>query len=168
MAAGASDSDGDGLVTGYHLETDAALNPSRTRAGPDGAVLIFAGGGAIVRTEAMLAVATYEIGLGYVEAAYEAEADCLLRTMELARERHGATALLARCDNLSLVLALSGKVAPRAPRFVAVLDRLRAERARFERADILWAPSFHRPTRADGVPSADVLARKAAGLGPRS
>jgi ribonuclease HI len=112
----------------------------------------------------MLPVATYEIGLGYVGGAHEAEALVLLRGMELARKRHGATALRVRTDNLPVVRALSGEFAPTSPRFVAVLDRVRAERERFESVDIRWAPGFHQPTRADGLPSADVLARKAAGL----
>ena len=151
----------------FHLETDAALNPAKTRAEPDGSFLTFAGGGAIVRTEAMRPVTTYEIALGYVGGAHEAEAICLLRGMELARKRHGATALRVRTDNLPLVDSLSGKIAPRAARFVAVLDLIRTERERFVGVEVLWSPSFHAPTRADGVPSADVLARRAAGLEPR-
>jgi len=154
-------------VTGLHLETDAALNPARTRGEPDGSLLTFAGGGAVVRTEAMLRVATYEIGLGYVGGSHEAEALALLRGMEVARERHDATALRVRTDNLPLVRALAGEIAPTAPRFIAALDRIRTERARFERVDVRWARGFHGPTRPDGLPSADILARKAAGLDPR-
>ncbi|MHB8352480.1 MAG: reverse transcriptase-like protein [Thermoplasmata archaeon] len=98
----------------------------------------------------------------------EAEAISLLRGMELARTKHGATALRVRTDNLPIVQSLAGEIVRHATRFVRALDRVREEQARFESVDFRWAPSYHGPTRNDGAPSADVLARRAAGLGTRT
>lgn len=156
------------MVGAFHLETDAALNPARTKPEPKGPPLLFAGGGVVVRTEAVRPVATYSVELGYVGGSNEAEAICLLRGMELARERHGATALRVRSDCLPLVRSLKGEEIAHAPRFVAALDLLRVELGRFERFDLRWTPGTHGADRADGLPTADALARKAAGLGPRS
>jgi ribonuclease HI len=154
-------------VTTFHLETDAALNPAKVKKDADGTLLTLAGGGIILRTEAMRLVATYAVELGYVKGPHEAEAMAILRGMEIARDRHRATTLRVRTDNLPLVRALAGEIMPRSARFVAALDQLREERERFEEVEFRWAPGFHGKARSDGVPSADVLARKAAGLDPR-
>jgi ribonuclease HI len=154
-------------IKSLHLETDAALNPAKVKKDTDGTLLTLAGGGIIVRTVGMRSVATYAVELGYVKGPHEAEAMAILRGMEIARERHQATALRVRTDNLPLVRALAGEIVPRSARFVAVLDQVREERERFEEVEFRWAPGFHGKARSDGVPSADVLARKAAGLYPR-
>jgi Reverse transcriptase-like len=151
-----------------HLETDAAVNPARTQIGEDGAELRFAGGGVVVRTETMLPRAWYEVALGFVSGAHEAEAICLFRGMELARLKHHATALRARTDCLPLVRGLSGEDAVHSPRMAAALELVRAERAQFARFDLRWTPSTHAKSRPDGAPTADSLARKAAGLEGRS
>jgi len=154
-------------MTSLHLETDASLNPTRTRIGDDGAAVTFAGGGIVVRGPDLSVVATYSVGLGYVGGAHEAEFRVLLRGMEIARRKHGATALRVRTDCLPLVRAFHGEIVLRSPVAATLLGRLRAERDRFARFDLRWARSSHSLERADGAPTADALARKAAGLGSR-
>jgi ribonuclease HI len=145
-----------------HLETDASVNPTRTMG-----LLRFAGGGAVVRSEDLEPVAAYRFPLGFVSGAHEAEAKALLRGMEIARLRHGATTLRVRTDNLSLVRALKGEQPIHSERMIRVLDLLRAESAKFDRVELVWAPGSDAKTRSDGQPTADSLARTAASLGAR-
>jgi len=156
------------MVGAFHLETDASLNPARTQRTAEGEILTFAGGGVVVRTAGMAPVATYSAELGFVATATHAEFDTLARAVRVARATHGATALRVRSDNLSIVRAVRGEGGFRDLSLAAWLDVLRREIAPLERFDLLWSPSTHGADRADGLPTADALARSAAGLGPRS
>jgi hypothetical protein len=156
------------MTGAYHLETDASLNLARTQRTTDGRVLSFAGGGAVIRTAYMAPVATCSAELGFVAGPTHAEFDVLVRGVNAARARHGATALRFRSDNLSIVRAVRGEIAFHDPTLASWLEVLRRELAPLERYALLWSPSAHGVDRADGQPTADALARAAAGLGPRS
>ena len=149
-------------VPHFHLETDASLNHSRTL-GP----LVFAGGGIVVRGSDLSPVASYSAKIGYVASATHAEFETLLRGVAVAQRRHGATGIMARSDNLSLVRGVAGELTFHDPTLVAYVERVRVLATGLESFDLLWAPSTHRQARADGLPTADSLARKAAGLGGR-
>ncbi len=106
------------------------------------------------------------LALSVNASAIEAEAICLRRGMQLARERNRATELLARCDGLPVVNAVNGKGHARDPRRLREIERLREGIRHLERFDLRWAPASHRLSRG-GVPTADALARQAAGLDRR-
>jgi ribonuclease HI len=153
-------------VRRFHLETDASLNPHQ-RQEVEGWSLQRAGGGIVVRTPAMVAVGMYTVPLGFLPSAVVAEALALLRGMMIARKRHGATFLRARNDSALLVDIVSGRAAAFDPTLLAVVERVAEERDRFEGFQIRWSKSSHAHERQPGVPTADALARKAAGLSQR-
>jgi hypothetical protein len=142
------------------------LNDRRIRTIDDGSALRFAGAGVVIRTVAMRHVAHAAVPLGFVRTSGEAEGKALLEGLRLARS-HGATAVFGRSDHLSLVEFANGREELRDPHMLTVGQELRAEIAGLSGFILRWAPSFHRPTRGDGVPAADFLARQAAGLGVR-
>lgn len=146
----------------FHLETDASLNPARTRGR-----LVFAGGGIVLRGSDMAPVASYTAKIGYVASATHAEFETLLRGIAAAQRRHGATVLRVRSDNLSLVRGVRGELAFHDPTLKAYVERVRSLASTLETFDLKWAASSHRKERADGLPTADALARKAAGLSGR-
>lgn len=150
------------MTGAFHLETDASLNPTRIRER-----LVFAGGGIVLRGSDMAPVASYSAKIGYVASATHAEFVTLLRGLAVAQRRHGATGIRARADNLSLVRGVRGELTFHDPTLTEYVLQVRAVAAGLESFDLKWAPSTHRKARADGLPTADALARKAAGLGPR-
>jgi ribonuclease HI len=150
----------------FHLETDASLNPHQ-REEAEGVSLQRAGGGIVIRTPAMVPVGMYTVPLGFLPSAVVAETLVLLRGMVVARERHGATILRARTDSALLVEIVNGKAEAFDPALLAVTERIAEERGRFERFQIRWSRSSHAHERQPGVPTADALARRAAGLPQR-
>jgi hypothetical protein len=147
----------------HHLETDASLNPAQ-RKGVDGVLSKRAGGGIVVRSAEMVPLGFYTVSLGFLGSVTLAEALTLLRGMDMARNRHHASSLRARTDAHSLVLLVNGHSKARDPALLAVVQRILAERNRFAEFEILWSSSSHAYERQAGVPTADALARKAAGL----
>ena len=151
----------------YHLETDASVLP----AGPPGrcsapTAAPTAGGGIVLRGPDLLLVATRSLLLGVVESPTHAEFVVLLAGLKLARE-HGVENIRIRVDNLSLVRDLNGETPLKTAWAGALAEEIRQVRAEFRVVDIRWAPSSHATERKDGVPTSDLLARQAIGLGPR-
>lgn len=155
-------------AVGYvHLETDASLNNERTEFAPDGELLRFAGGGLVLRTIAMRPILSEPLPLGFVHSAMEAEGLALLAGIERARGL-GATTVRARTDSAHMVEVLEGRGAFSEPYLESVADRLRAAISALPGGfRVIWTHSHHARTRGDGVPSADYLARQAAGLETR-
>jgi hypothetical protein len=150
----------------YHLETDASLNPEQRKV-VEGVSLKRAGGGIVLRFPSMAVVGVYTVSLGFVSSTAHAEALVLLRGMRVARQRHGATVLRARTDASQLVEIVNGLANARDPILRALVEQIVAERDRLEGFELKWSRSSHAPERQPGVPTADALARKAAGLGRR-
>ena len=154
-------------LTYVHLETDASLNERRTQPAEDGSPLRFAGGGIVLRNIAMRPVRHEAVPLGFVRSATEAECLALLAGIRMAREL-GASTVRARSDLVHLVEALNGRGTLRSLNLGGVGDQLSEEIRKLRAFQILWTSSHHGRTRGDGVPSADFLARLAAGLNTRS
>ena len=154
------------LSGSFHLETDASLNPGQRKV-VEGVSLKRAGGGILLRSPALTPVGMYSVSLGFLSSPTLAEALVLLRGMRLARQRHQATALRARTDAVHLVEILSGRANTRDPALLAVVEQIATERDQLSVFEIRWSRSSHAPERQPGVPTADALARKAAGLGVR-
>jgi len=153
-------------VTRLHLETDASLNPGQRKV-VEGVSLKRAGGGIVLRSPSMLPVGVYSVSLGFLSSTLTAEALVLLRGMKVARQRHGATTLRARTDSAHLVEIVNGRAKARDPTLRTVVEQIVAERDQLAGFEIRWSPSTHARERQAGVPTADALARKAAGLGVR-
>jgi len=151
----------------HHLETDASLNPSEHKLA-DVVSLKRAGGGIVVRSPAMVPEGVYSVSLGFLSSASLAEALVLLRGMRVARQRHGATAIRTRTDAAHLVDIVNGRARAHDPALRAVVVNIHAETELFEDFGIKWSRSSHARERQAGVPTADSLARKAAGLRQRS
>lgn len=109
----------------------------------------------------------YVVRLGFLSSSLHAEALLLLRGMKAARVRHGATALRVRTDSAHLVELVHGRGEAHDPELGTIVKQIAAERGRLEGFELLWSRSTHAPERQPGVPTADALARKAAGLGVR-
>ncbi len=153
-------------ATLYHLETDASLNPT-VRKVVDGIELRRAGGGIVLRNPTMRPVGKYSVALGFLPSPTHAEAATLLRGMKVARQRHGVRDLRARTDSSSLVEIVNARGKPHDPALRVLLEQIAEERAKLGSFDLRWSRSYHGRERQAGVPSADALARKAAGLGGR-
>ena len=145
----------------WHLETDASLNPSRARNG-----LPFAGGGVVLRDPRLQLKLTRGVQLGYFPSATHAEYAALLCGLEIALAE-GVRAIFIRTDNRLLVEQYTGTWRVRSAGLAELLAKLRDLAGRFDSFELRWAPSSHRGTRWDGAPTADALARRAAGLGGR-
>ena len=150
----------------FHLETDASLNPGQRKIA-DGVLLKRAGGGIVIRSSNMLPVGIYYVSLGFLASNSIAEARVLLRGMRVARERHGASILSARTDAAEVVEIVNGRGKPHGQALRAVFGQIGAERSLFEEFELKWSRSSHAPEREPGVPTADSLARRAAGLSSR-
>ncbi len=149
------------MTEAWHLETDASLNPSRARNG-----LPFAGGGVVLRDSHLKLKFARAVELGYFPSATHAEYAALLCGLEIALGE-GVRAIFIRTDNRLLVEQYSGAWRARSSGLPDLLARLRDLAGRFDSFELRWGPSSHRKTRPDGAPTADTLARKAAGLGDR-
>jgi len=150
----------------FHLETDASLNPSVRRV-VEGVPLKRAGGGFVLRSPAMKIVGKYTVSLGFLSSPTLAEALVLLRGIRVARQRHGIKVLRVRTDAAHLVDILHGRAKAHYPALRTVVEQIEAEREQFAGLEVRWSPSSHAPEREAGVPTADALARRAAGLGGR-
>ncbi len=150
----------------HHLETDASLNPGQRKV-VEGVSLKRAGGGIVLRSPSMTVVGMYTVPLGFLSSAALAEALVLLRGMRVARQRHGATVLRARTDATHLVEIVHGRAKAHDPALCTVVEQIAAERQLFEGFEIRWSRSSHAHERQHGVPTADALARQAAGLAAR-
>ena len=150
----------------YYLETDASLNPGQQKV-VDGASLKRAGGGIILRSPAMKIVGIYTTPLGFLSSPTLAEALVLLRGLRVARQRHGIKVLRARTDSSALVGLVTERGSACDPALRAVVEQIAAERDQLDGFEILWSRSSHAPEREVGIPTADALARRAAGLPQR-
>lgn len=150
----------------FHLETDASLNP-HIRKDVNGHSLKRAGGGFVLRSPSMKVVEMYTVSLGFLSSPTVAEALTLLKGMRVARQRHGVKMLRVRTDAAHLVEILHGRAGAHTPTLPTVIAGITAERDLFAGFEIKWSPSSHAPEREAGVPTADALARKAAGLPQR-
>jgi hypothetical protein len=147
----------------FHLETDASLNPGQRKM-VEGISLKRAGGGMVLRSPEMVPAGIYSISLGFLSSPTLAEAMALLRGMRVARQRHGVKVLRARTDCSALVGLVNCPVRARDPALRAVVEQIATERDQLIGFEMRWSPSSHAPEREAGVPTADALARKSAGL----
>ncbi len=148
----------------HHLETDASLNLKKTKTGDDGRPLWLAGGGIVVRSPEMKPLGWDSIPLGYVRSAEHAEGLALLEGMRQAREKFGATELRARSDNYVLVQHVNREYKMSEGSIQDTVARIWSEAENFSRFKLLWSASSHVWFRSDLTPTADTLARSAAGL----
>ena len=148
----------------YHLETDASLNLRKTKAGDDGRPLWLAGGGIVVRSPEMKPLDWEAVPLGYVRSAEQAEGLALLAGMNNARVKFGATELRARSDNFVLVQHVNREYKISESSIQEIVSKIWLEAENFTRFKLLWSASTHAWVRSDLTPTADTLARSAAGL----
>ena len=148
----------------HHLETDASLNLRKTKTSDDGHPLWLAGGGVVVRSPEMKPLGWEAVPLGYVRSTEQAEGLVLLAGMKHARVRFGATELRARSDNYVLVQHVNRRYKISEGYIQEMVARIWSEAQSLVRFKLLWAPSSHVWFRSDLTPSADTLARSAAGL----
>ena len=121
-----------------HLETDASLNMRRPQEQPDGSNRHFAGGGIVVRTEAMELLHRATVPLGFVRSIDEAEALAVLEGLRIVRGM-GAAGVAVRTDCLRVIEHVEdGHGEPR-EELRALGQRLRAEVATF-RLDLRSTP----------------------------
>jgi ribonuclease HI len=146
-----------------HLETDASCNFQRVRERPGQSPLIYGGAGVVIRSVTMRPVAMYSQGLGFVPSPHYAEYLAFLRGLELAKT-HGATGLFARSDALRMVRHINlGEIAG-GEGIEGLSARIEALLPGFIPFTLRWSPGTHRKTRGDGVPTADLLAKRASGV----
>jgi hypothetical protein len=150
----------------FHLETDASLNP-HVRKTVESASLRRAGVGLVLRSPSMKVVGKYTVSLGFLSSTTLAEALVLLRGVRVARQRHGVKVLRARTDCFALVGLVNGRGRAHDPTLRMVIEQIAAERDLLEGFEVRWSPSSHASEREAGVPTADALARRAAGLSNR-
>jgi len=148
----------------HHLETDASLNLKRTKLDGDGRPLWLAGGGIVVRSPEMKPLGWEAVPLGYVRSTEHAEGLALLEGMRHARGKFGATELRARSDNFVLVQHFNREYKVSESSILEIVTKLWVEAEKLARFKLLWTPSSHAWVRSDGAPTADTLARSAAGL----
>lgn len=147
-----------------HLETDASCNFQRTQPRPPLKPLVYAGAGVVIRSVTMRLVAMHSVRLGFVPSSHQAEYLAFLNGMNLAK-KHGATGLFARSDLLPLVQQVNGELEDGGEGVAELAKRIEEARAGFAPFKLRWAPGTHRRTRGDGVPTADLLAKRASGVG---
>ena len=152
----------------HHLETDASLNLTKVRRADSGGICWFAGGGIVVRSPEMKPLGWEAVPLGYVRSTEHAEGLALLEGMRRAREKFGANQLRARSDNYVLVQHVNRQYEVSEAYIQEMVASIWAEAKNLALFKLLWTPSSHAWFRADLTPSADTLARQAAGLGLRA
>lgn len=143
-----------------HLETDASCNFQRTQPREGLTPLVYAGAGIVLRTVTMRHVSSHSLRLGYVPSPHQAEYLAFLRGMELAKAA-GATGLFARSDLISLVHQVNGELVDGGEGVPELARRIAEVQAGFVPFKLRWGRSTHRKTRGDGVPTADLLAKRA-------
>jgi hypothetical protein len=155
---------GDAVSGPHHLEIDASLNLDKSKVSADERTLWLAGGGIVIRSPEMKTLHWETVPLGYVLSAEHAEGLALLEGMRRARVRFRASGLRARTDNFVLVQHVNRvyKVSERT--ILEVVANIWGEAENLAPFKLLWAPSNHAWVRSDGAPTADSLARSAAGL----
>jgi hypothetical protein len=151
----------------HYLETDASLNPAQRKI-VEGITLERAGGGIVLRSPSMQVIGSYTVSLGFLSSPTLAEGLVLLRGVRVARRRHGVKVLRARSDCSALVGLVNGTGRAGDPTLSSVVEQIALERDQLEGFELMWSPSSHAPEREAGVPSADAIARHAAGLASRS
>ena len=151
----------------YHLETDASLNRAQSRRVDEGRHPLYrAGGGIVLRDLSMKPFEEHAVDLGYLRSASQAECAALDWGLRRALQlRIGK--LRVRNDNLPLMRALDRVVVEPEFHVPSDLSRVAETARRFESIQFRWSKSTHSMERGDGAHSADFLARRACGLGPR-
>lgn len=151
------------VYTYLHLETDASVNMRSVRTTEAGSQEFFAGGGYVLRSISMRPVSNAGVPLGFVSNTQEAEARALLQGIRAAKAK-GATFIRARMDSLRAMDAINSRAGGTSGVSDQTIAELLEEIGNLKAFQLLWTPSFHGLTRGDGVPTADILAREAAGL----
>ena len=151
----------------WNLETDASVlvarPPGRGQGGP---AVPIAGGGIVLRDPSLKVVEARSIVLGATESPTHAEYAALLAGLRIAHG-HGVEHLRIRNDNLSLVRNLTGRPEWAAKDMEPAFREILELRSRFLTFDLRGAAASHAAERGNGQPTADLLARRAIGLGPR-
>jgi len=148
----------------YYLETDGSMRPGERHKSGDRPSI---GGAGIVLWDPDLRMVLAEsVCLGAVSCGPEAELRAVLvglrRAKELKVER-----LRVRSDCLSVVRHFSGEEELGTHWAARFKEETRELLSSFALIEARWTPSSHALERQAGVPTADNLARRAVGLGPR-
>lgn len=148
----------------FYLEIDGSIRPGERRKSGTGPTV--GGAGLVLWDPDLRVVLTESVHLGPVSCGPEAELRAALVGLRRAKEL-GVERLRIRSDCLAVVRHLSGE---------AELDTAWAAPLKKELCELLgsfafvearWTPSTHASERRSGAPTADLLARRAVGLGPR-
>jgi hypothetical protein len=149
------------VSTVYRLEIEVATNPARTAFGSDSG-LVFAGAGIVVRTPRLESVEAYSVPLGFVRSRLHAEYLALLRGLEIARERHGASGLFVRAGYSARNITDGER--PRDRSLESLVARVRELADPLSPFVVFWTPASSDRGPDDASPEGRVLARRAAGL----
>jgi ribonuclease HI len=148
----------------YYLETDGSVRPGeRRKSGNSPSV---GGAGVVLWDPELRMVLAESVALGPVSCGPEAELRAVLVGLRRAKERN-VQRLRIRSDCLSVVRHLSGEKRLENVWALPILKELGEMMDSFEQVEARWTPSSHASERRAGVPTADVLARMAIGLGAR-
>jgi ribonuclease HI len=148
----------------YYLETDGSVRPGDHRKSGDSPSV---GGAGIVLWDPELRVVLAEsVHLGEVSCGPEAELRAVIVGLRRAKERR-VERLRIRSDCLLVVRHLTGEEELGTGWAAPLTQELRGLLAAFAAVETRWTPSTHATERRAGVPTADYLARRAVGLGPR-
>jgi len=148
----------------YYLETDGSvLGGERHRARDWPSV---GGAGVVLWDPNMRMVLAEAVHLGEVSGSTEAEFRAAIVGLRRARDRR-VERVWIRTDCDPVVRHLTGEEPLETPWVLAAGAELRDLLGSFESVEARWTPSSHATERRAGVTTADALARRAIGLGPR-
>lgn len=148
----------------YYLETDGSMRPGERHKSGDRPSI---GGAGIVLWDPELRLVLAEpVSLGAVSCGPEAELRAVLVGLRRAKELK-VDRLRIRSDCRSVVRHLSGEEELGTAWAAPFKGELRELLGSFAFVEARWTPSSHAAERRAGIPTADALARRAIGLGPR-
>ena len=148
----------------YTLETDGSVRPGERHKSRDWPSV--GGAGIVLWDPAMVLLLAESVHLGVVSSSTEAEFRAALIGLRRARDRR-VERLRIRSDCEPVVRHLMGEEPLETRWALSAQEELRELLGGFDLVEAIWTPSSHALERRAGVPTADYLARRAAGLGPR-
>ena len=149
----------------WHLETDASVRPGEWH--KSGERPSVGGAGIVLWDPELRPVLLESILLGPVSCGPEAELCAVIAGLKIAKES-GVGQVRLRTDCLGVVEHLTGERRLDTGWAVPLLPELEELARSFAHFEAPWSPSTHAPERRAGIPTADALARRAVGLGPRA
>jgi ribonuclease HI len=148
----------------HYLETDASVRPGVRR--KSGVSASMGGAGIVLWDPELRVVLAESVPLGAVSCGPEAEVRAVLTGLRRAAELN-VERLRLRSDCISVIRYLTGEGDLDAQWAAPLKEELNGRWRSFAFAEARWTPSSHANERGAGVPTADFLARRAVGLGPR-